>query len=57
MMTRNAIRHTAISLMKEQMAEQPRRVTKDEASQELFFACFSFLLLLGAALADMVFRL
>ena len=54
------IRYTAADLMKEQMMERPakeRRVKKDEASQELFFACFSFLLLLCAALADMALRL
>jgi hypothetical protein len=31
--------------------------TKDEASQELFFACISFVILLGVALADVVFTI
>ncbi len=34
----------------------PRR-KNDEASQELFFACVSFVVLLGAALADVVFHI
>jgi hypothetical protein len=33
------------------------RTKDDEASQELLFACVSFVLLLGVALADVIFAI
>ncbi|MEK7355458.1 MAG: hypothetical protein AAB250_03370 [Bdellovibrionota bacterium] len=50
------IRYSAAALMGEQRSKRAR-VRKDEASQELFFACLSFVLLLVAALADVTLRL
>jgi hypothetical protein len=57
------IRYSAAGLMKDQAVKRPRdprlpwKVRRDEASQELFFACLSFVLLLVAALADVTLKL
>ncbi|MES2963137.1 MAG: hypothetical protein V4760_04545 [Bdellovibrionota bacterium] len=49
------IRYTPSALMREQRAKRTR-VQKHEASQELFFACVSFVVLLVVALADVTLK-
>lgn len=51
------IRYSAAQLMNEQKRSKRAKGRKDEASQELFFACLSFVLLLFAALADVALKI